>query len=230
MPNRIIRESILDSPRYLACSESEQLLFIHLMLLADDFGCVSLASAFLSRRAFGERPGHARLTRMLSTLADQDLIRVYEVAGARFGFIPRYGQRLRQMRLRHPMPPQATLEGDETAKLRFIEFKDLASNLTDNGRSYVSRLRPEVEGKGRKAVDRTTKDLPRSVSDILKGSESKKPVEKSTSEGQEQEPDTLTLKAQAAGLTQRDGEPRGQFALRVAQASSNLPAKGKFDD
>ena len=233
MPNRIIRESILDSARYLELTEGEQLLFIHLMLLADDFGCVSLAPAFLARRAFSERPGLGRMVRMLSALADQDLIRIYEVEGSRFAFIPRFGQRLRQMRLRHPIPPEATLEGDEEAKLRFIEFKSLPSNMTVNGRSYVSNLRPEVEVKRSKpkAVDRTTKDRAQPIGSFMnpKRTESK-PVEKSSSERQEPDPnDPLILKAKAAGLEQRDGETRGQFALRVAQAAPEQPAS-KFQD
>lgn len=228
MPNRVIRESLLDSARYLELTESEQLLFIHLMLLADDFGCISLAPAFLSRRAFSERPGYARLIRMLSALADGDLIRIYESGGGRFGFIPRFGQRLRQMRLRHPIPPEATLEGDSEAKFRFIEFKSLSQNLTVNGPSYVSSLRPELEGKRRKAVERTTKDRAVPIAHLL-GIEGETRNPGINPDQQIKDPtDPLTLKAEQAGLTQNPNESRGQFALRVAQAPAK--PKGKFED
>lgn len=240
MPTRMIRESILDSSRYFDCTESEQLLFIHLMLLADDFGCVSLAPAFISRRAFSERPGHARLMRMLQALADADLVRIYESEGARFGFIPRFGQRLRQMRLHNPLPPEALLEGDEDAKKKFSIFRYDNQIMSVNRPSTVGHLpaegkRREEKRSGSEGQDPISPAIEH-VRNALKGSEAKRAGINPEVQKPEQ-PDALTLKAQAAGITQREGEPRGQFALRVAQASAEAtapatasPPKSKFED
>lgn len=238
MPSRIIRESILDSERYLELNEGEQLLFIHLLLLADDFGCVSLAPAFLGRRAFSERPGIPRMLRMLSSLADQDLIRIYETKGAKFAFIPRFGQRLRVLHLRSPIPPESVFFDDSEAQKKFKQFNENGDNLSGTCLSSDSGPRAEVEVKGsrRKAVDLTTKGQARSISDILNGSERKK-AGINPDEQVKDQTDPLMLKAQAAGLTQLATETRGQFALRVAQASAVQPEpaptdrpKGKFDD
>ena len=214
MPTRMIRESLLDSPRYMDCTESEQLLFVHLMLLADDFGCLSLAPAFISRRAFSERPGHARLMRMLQALADADLIRIYEVGGSRFAFIPRFGQRLRQMTLHNPLPPEALLNGDEDAQKKFTIFKTMNPRMSVNRPSTVGHL--PAEGKRREEK------------------RSEVPSKAGINPAQEQPLDPtepLALKAKQAGLQQGQSETRGQFALRVAQASVQQTArKSKFDD
>lgn len=123
MPSRIIRESILDSERYLSTSEAERLFFLHLCLLADDLGCVSLASAFLGRRAFSERPSETRLAKMIQALADVDLIRVYQHGGAKYAFIPRFRQRLQRETLKHPAPPSEMLRDQKEAFEMFQRIK-----------------------------------------------------------------------------------------------------------
>lgn len=155
MPSRLIRESILDSERYLECTESERLFFLHLMLLADDFGCVSLAPAFIGRRAFSERPSDVRLTKMVASLVDADLIRCYEFEGAIYGFVPRFRQRLQRMTLKCPMPPESLLSDDKIALENFNRIKNSSRN-PDVGQQLANRspavgqppeVEVEVEGK-----------------------------------------------------------------------------------
>jgi len=43
---------------------------------------------------------------LLSELADQDLIRLYEVKGMRYIFLPRFKQRLRYINSKYPEPPE----------------------------------------------------------------------------------------------------------------------------
>lgn len=130
MPNRIIREGLLDSERYWSVTIEARQLFMHLLLLADDFGCVSLAPVFIRRRCFDDRPSDEKVSRLLGELADADLLRVYEAEGGRYGFVPRFRQRLQRATLKHPAPPDELLAGDMDAEDKFRNIKDKAKKAT----------------------------------------------------------------------------------------------------
>ena len=113
MPNRVIREAILDSDRYHSLASAEtRLLFFELILLADDYGLTQMQSSFLRRRtsACSGRSDEA-IARMCLDLADADLVRVYEVSGNRYGYIPRFrsnvGGRMHKQP-KWPLPPDRT--------------------------------------------------------------------------------------------------------------------------
>jgi hypothetical protein len=56
VPNRIVRDAILDSPRYHGLSsDTARLLFFELLLLADDYGLTPAYPLFLSRRTAAAR-------------------------------------------------------------------------------------------------------------------------------------------------------------------------------
>jgi hypothetical protein len=74
MPNRVIREGILDSPRYWSVSTEERQLFVHLMLLADDFGLVSWPRSGAPALLSPTRPPQ-RIDAMIAHLATADLLR-----------------------------------------------------------------------------------------------------------------------------------------------------------
>ena len=124
MPNRLVREALLDSDRYWAVTIEARQLFWHLMLLADDFGCVSLAPAFIRRRCFDDGPSQEKIDRLVTQLMDVDLIRVYGDNGARYAFIPRFQQRLKRFTLKHPEPPAAIVNDDDDAKAKFQKIKE----------------------------------------------------------------------------------------------------------
>lgn len=131
MPNRVIRESLLDSERYWSCTIEARELYRHLQLLADDLGCVSLAPVFLRRRCFDNAPVQGKIDGFLQQLSDHDLIRIYEVEHARYAFLPRFGQRLRRMHLKHPRPPESLLQGDGEALEKFSKIKGGVLKLSD---------------------------------------------------------------------------------------------------
>ena len=145
MPTRLVREGLLDSQRYWSVTIEARQLFWHLMLLADDLGCVSLAPAFVRRRCFDDGPMPDRVNLLLVQLSDADLIRIYDVGDARYGFIPRFAQRLKRMTLKHPRPPAAILEGDEDAKEKFQKIIDKTKNPAPDGRPKAALGRREVE-------------------------------------------------------------------------------------
>ena len=165
MPNRVIREGLLDSERYWACTIEARELYRHLQLLADDLGCVSLAPVFLRRRCFNSAPTNEHVDGLLEQLVAHDLVRMYEALGARYGFLPRFGQRLRRMKLKHPRPPQEMLRNDDDAIQKFSKIKGNILKLSDMEQSddgqVTDTCRPEVEvevnrsEKNRKEVEGT---------------------------------------------------------------------------
>src|SRR5437667_3760230 len=149
MPGGAPREGLLDSQRYWGVTVEARQLFVHLMLLADDFGLVSLAPVFIRRRCFDDAPSQAKVDKLVEQLVDADLIRIYDYGegptACRYGFLPRFGQRLRMMRCKHPMPPQALFEDDFDAKTKFSQNKHLFEKLSASRRRPADNLRPEVD-------------------------------------------------------------------------------------
>lgn len=220
MPSRIIREGLLDSQRYWSVTIEARQLFVHLMLLADDFGLVSLAPVFIRRRAFSDAPPQSKVDQLIGELVHVDLLRTYEVEQARYGFVPRFRQILRIEKARHPMPPDDLFSDDVHAREKFLKNKDKFTNLhsrrTADDRQMHSGRMPEVkrsEGKGTES--KRSED---GNDAVLNGSaphqETPNPVDKRVN-GK-----TLEERAQAVGLKQTEGEARNLFMLRVASAES----------
>jgi hypothetical protein len=148
MPNRIIRGDLLDSDRYNALThDSERLLFMELLLLADDYGLVPVNFGFLRRRT---TPCSAKsveqVTQMVSALADADLIRCYQSErGGQFAFIPRFDNRPQALKPKWPIPPahvtQGAIESAQANSKGLYRKQQHAGNATVT-HSYVA---PETE-------------------------------------------------------------------------------------
>lgn len=118
----MIRDGLLDSERVQKRSIPARWLFVCILLMADDVGLFEVSIFKLHRAAAldeKEIPG------LLKELADADLIRPYAVNGKRFGFVPRYGQRLQVKRTKHPAPPTDLMRDDDDATNK---INRLASN------------------------------------------------------------------------------------------------------
>ncbi len=123
MPDRMIRDELIDSDRYCELStDTARILFVHLILLADDCGNVDAGDRFIRRRALPSAPDGLAVAKILSELADQDLIRLYQVDGKQYAHIPRFRQRLRSIKRGHPRPP---------ASIECKEIKQMIANLSD---------------------------------------------------------------------------------------------------
>ena len=107
MSDRMIRDELLTSERYWAVSNEAKLLYIHLILNADDTARFSGKNFTLRTACFpcqAMEPVH--MERLLDELQTQDLIRLYTVNDGRFVFIPRFKQRLRFVNSKFPEPPK----------------------------------------------------------------------------------------------------------------------------
>jgi len=210
MPSRVIREGLLDSQRYWGVTVEARQLFVHLMLLADDFGLVSLAPVFIRRRCFDDAPSQAKVDKLVEQLVDADLIRIYDYGegptACRYGFLPRFGQRLRMMRCKHPMPPQALFEDDFGAKTKFSQNKHLFEKLSASRRRPADNLRPEVdlevETKRNEVESKTAKTANQ--------------PHKSIAAQQENRTKDLTAWAAEHGIQQQPNETAEQFTKRAS--------------
>lgn len=146
MPDRLIRDDILDSARYLGLSsDTARMLFVHLILVADDLGNCEAEPIFVRRRLLASALEDPSIVKLLSELADADLIRLYENGGKRYAHIPRFRQRLRYVNGKCPRPPES-IECTEINRL--ASQKTVLSQSTAGPRSDSSQQkRREVEEK-----------------------------------------------------------------------------------
>lgn len=160
MPNRMIREGLLESEAVLSVPVEARWLFVTIMLSADDVGLFEATEFRLGRRADVSRDSVGRL---LVMLADVDLIRLYEVGGKRYGFIPRFRQRVQIKSTKHPLPPRALMEDDQDASKK---INDLASETTVvppldiGGASAVQPSEAEAEVEEKVSVQSKTTSSP----------------------------------------------------------------------
>ena len=135
MPNRIIRDDLLESDRWLdLAGPAERLAFIELLLRADDYGLMEAGTPRLFRlwRDSCNLRGPRDAEKVLMALVDADLVRLYEHAGKRYLFIPRFRQRTRSTTPKCPVPPEALYEDDAAA---ISKFKNIGRAMSDIGQT-----------------------------------------------------------------------------------------------
>lgn len=115
---------MLESESILSLPIEARWFYVTILLSADDVGLFEATSFKLARRADINRDIGEKL---LCMLADNDLVRLYEVNGKHYGFIPRFRQRIQIKRIKHPAPPAALMIDDEDASSK---INHLASNPT----------------------------------------------------------------------------------------------------
>jgi hypothetical protein len=141
MPDRVIRDELLTSERYWSVPIEAQQLFVHLLLVADSLSRFSGKNFTIRSECYpGQQRNPDMIEQLLALLHDADLIRLYTVGDQRYGFIPRYRQRLRYLRSEFPEPP------DE-----INDIKDLVVKKSDRS--------PSVDGLAPLEVNRS-EELP----------------------------------------------------------------------
>jgi hypothetical protein len=111
MPNRIIREAILDSEAYHALSIDARCLFYELLLSADDYGLVPTGDLYLKRHCPAcEGKGSAAIAGFLDQIAAQQMIVEYHSeSGAKFAWISKFDNWPRSQKPKWPLPPEPIL-------------------------------------------------------------------------------------------------------------------------
>lgn len=107
MPNRILRDDLLDSDRIASAGELAVMLWVRLVLVADDFGRFDGRITKICRKCWpaGGDPGEAEVRTRLQALVQAHLVVMYDADGKTFLFIPNFRQRTRADRSKYPPPP-----------------------------------------------------------------------------------------------------------------------------
>jgi len=141
---------MLESEAILSLPVEARWLYVTILLSADDLGLFEATSFKLARRADIRRESGDKLLQML---ADADLIRLYEVAGKRYGFIPKFRQRIQIKFPKHPLPPVALMQGDDDAisKINGLGSKTTVGQLesTDVHQKFTAAQPPEAKAKAK---------------------------------------------------------------------------------
>lgn len=106
MPSRVLREGILNSPRYKQLSERAALFYRHLMSVVDDFGRYSADPPQLRGGCFPvwlDRYTDADVGSSLLECVEARLVSTYEVKGEPYLEFMDFNQRTRLMRSKWPL-------------------------------------------------------------------------------------------------------------------------------
>lgn len=132
MPNRMLRDWT-ESERVDKLSTQAEVFFTRLIMKVDDYGCIRANEKLLKSALFPLKDSirDADLFRWMTECQKSDLIVVYEVSGKRYMQIKEFGQRKRQMNLKHPLPNDGdlrTIDGnpptDDGLKRREVEKEE----------------------------------------------------------------------------------------------------------
>ena len=107
MPSRVLREGLLDSDAIGSVSPGAEMLFVRLLLLADDFGRYDGRVSVICRRAFVNRRSvdEHMTAECLQELDNADLVRLYEVDGKPYLEVQNFRQRTRSQVSKYPPRP-----------------------------------------------------------------------------------------------------------------------------
>lgn len=118
MPDRIVRDELLESEKWLSLKDNaDRLAFVALLLRADSLGNFSAEPFRLMRmwRDFGIN-SVALVAKTLSELADHDLVRLYKAEEKPLLHVPRFNQRTRYLKRVFPPSPWTSDEQKQQLK------------------------------------------------------------------------------------------------------------------
>lgn len=223
MPDRIVRDEILDSDRYLGLSsDSLRTLFVHFLLVADDLGNSEASGPFIRRRLLGgaQTPDET-IAKMLAELQDVDLIRTYFEGAKRYVHIPRFRQRLRSFKRVNPRPPTG---------IECKEIKAIADKLSDNRQTDAGQMTDTCQslaGEGRKEVKEGrnaragASPVDNSAPKVNGGRNIAQRSKAKPAPGVTFAQAAIEATAKALGLKPHPGETAEAYADRVKQAKAN---------
>lgn len=140
MPNRIVRESLLHSDRWLNLRDNTaRVCYIALLLTADDVGNLEGSPVRLRRlwRDYGI-DSDLKVAKILAEFVDADLARIYQSENKEFLHIPRFRQVLRHVKVRSPGSPW-----DDADKIQRVADKTRSERYASDMRSLPESNRIE---------------------------------------------------------------------------------------
>ena len=138
MPDRIVRDELMRSHRYVTLSsDTVRLFFVHCILTADSLGNLE-ATTTSTTAMMGRQIEQSTLAKWIAELDHVGIIRAYLVDDKQYVHIPRFRQRLRYIKGKHPRPP-SEVECKEISNLLEKVRPQSDHSQTTVGRSEVKR-------------------------------------------------------------------------------------------
>ena len=158
MPDRIVRDELMRSHRYVTLSsDTVRLFFVHCILTADSLGNLE-ATTTSTTAMMGRQIEQSTLAKWIAELDHVGIIRAYLVDDKQYVHIPRFRQRLRYIKGKHPRPP-SEVECKEISSLLEKVRPQSDHSQTTVSRSEVKRSevkRSEAKHLARPPVDNST--------------------------------------------------------------------------
>jgi len=158
VPDRIVRDELMRSHRYVTLSsDTVRLFFVHCILTADSLGNLE-ATTTSTTAMMGRQIEQSTLAKWIAELDHVGIIRAYLVDDKQYVHIPRFRQRLRYIKGKHPRPP-SEVECKEISSLLEKVRPQSDHSQTTVGRSEVKRSevkRSEAKHLPRPPVDNST--------------------------------------------------------------------------
>jgi hypothetical protein len=154
MPNRILREGLLESPAIDLLDAECERFFVRLMLRADDFGRYHANPAMLANMLFPLRRDiePKQVAHWLNQCQQAKLLRVYQVDGRDCLEIAKFGGKPRALQSKFPQPPpvceQMHADASNCAQMRPYSYSDAYSSSSAS--AVVLPSLDEVIEEGRK--------------------------------------------------------------------------------
>ena len=96
MPNRLIRDGLLDSDKFSRLKDKEQMYFVRLMLIVDDYGRHDARPSLLKSKCYPVTDiSQTHVRQMTDNLNQVGLINLYKVSDKGYLEIVKFNQRLR---------------------------------------------------------------------------------------------------------------------------------------
>lgn len=147
MPNRMLRDWT-ESEKIDKLSIQAEVFFTRLIMKADDHGCLRANEKLLKSALFPLKDNirDADMLRWMAECQKSDLIVVYEVADKRYLQIKDFGQRKRQMILKHPLPDDGQLT-DNCQTTDGLKGREVEEEVEEKGnaRETLSVFNAETE-------------------------------------------------------------------------------------
>jgi hypothetical protein len=113
MPNRVIREGIIDSERINMLSEAAEVFYRRLQSIVDDYGCYDARIEMLRVKLYPlrvETVSAEKIHKCMTECIEAGLIRTYTVSGKSYLEILDFGQTIRIKQRKFPPPPGSDMQ------------------------------------------------------------------------------------------------------------------------
>lgn len=110
MPDRVLRSGLLWSVKVNSVSEAAELIYVRILLIADDFGLIDIDPMNLKIRALPGRDQFSlqRIEECCAELIEIELLRAYAANGKKYAAVENWNQRRWAKASKFPMPPWGT--------------------------------------------------------------------------------------------------------------------------